>query len=61
MSEPEDGDEWRFSLEEVGEEAEGAEPVEREPLDPESIDLENAVFVLLGVLLAFGILFITLF
>lgn len=64
MSAPEDDDEWRFSLDEVGEDAggaEGPEMVERDPLEPESISLENVAFVLLGVLLAFGILFITLF
>lgn len=61
MSDPEDDGEWRFGLDEVGEEAEGPIEPEREPLEPESISLENVAFVLLGVLLAFGIIFITLF
>ena len=56
-----DDDEWQFSLDDVGEDAEGSDDFERDPLDPESISLENAAFVLLGVLLALGILFVTIF
>lgn len=52
--------EWRFSLEDLeDEEPEGnvAGSLERaEPLEPQEIDLENAVFVLAGVLLTLGLL-----
>ncbi|WP_435127907.1 DUF7312 domain-containing protein [Halobaculum sp. D14] len=42
-----DGD-WRFSVEDVGENGiVGREP---EPIEPESISAENAVFVAVGVL-----------
>jgi len=60
-----DEDEWRFSVEEVGEDAADGEPtdepdtdggnvagslVDEGPLEPESITLENAVFFLIGSL-----------
>lgn len=52
--------EWRFSLEDLeDEDPEGnvAGSLERaEPLEPQEIDLENAVFVLAGVLLTLGLL-----
>jgi hypothetical protein len=38
--------EWRFALDEVGEDAEPVHP----PLEPESPSLENALFVAAGVL-----------
>ncbi|MFB6095840.1 MAG: hypothetical protein ABEJ74_00440 [Haloferacaceae archaeon] len=60
MSSPDDDEEWQFSLDEVGEDA-TTDVVERAPLEPESISLENVAFVLLGVLLALGILFVTVF
>jgi hypothetical protein len=40
-----DADQWRFALDEVGEDAEPRRP----PLEPESPSLENALFVVLGV------------
>jgi len=61
-----DGREWRFALEEFDDsESEGGGEVGGnvagaltgdEPLEPGSIDLENALFVLAGVLLAIGFL-----
>ncbi|MFC4360038.1 hypothetical protein ACFO0N_18980 [Halobium salinum] len=41
--------EWRFGLDEVGEDAE-PEREPREPLEPESVSVENAFFVLVGAL-----------
>ncbi|MEF8856407.1 MAG: hypothetical protein V5A16_03190 [Haloplanus sp.] len=38
---------WRFAVDEVGEDA-----PEPEAIEPESPELENAVFVLLGVVLS---------
>ncbi|WP_101295717.1 DUF7312 domain-containing protein [Halegenticoccus soli] len=46
-----EGEEWRFGLDEVGEDAAEARP----PLEPGSPSLENALFVLLG---AVGTLFV---
>jgi hypothetical protein len=43
----EDESPWRFGLDEVGEEA-----AESESIEPETIALENVVFVLFGVALA---------
>lgn len=51
-----DGDrEWRFSVDEVGPEAE-PDPPEPELIEPESITLEHAVFVGLGIALTVGII-----
>lgn len=55
---PETGDEWRFTLEDI--EARQAQAVataeaeerRREPIEPGDPSLENAFFVLLGVLFA---------
>jgi len=60
-AEPESGErEWRFSVDEVGPEAEPdspePEPPEPEPIEPESISLEHAVFVGLGIALTVGII-----
>jgi hypothetical protein len=46
-----DEQQWRFAVDEVGEDA----PT-REPLEPGSVSLENALFVAVGVLLTVGIL-----
>lgn len=53
-------EEWRFSVDEVGETTESQEETEdgnvagtlvhEQPLEPESISLENAVFFLVGAL-----------
>ncbi|MFC7069280.1 DUF7312 domain-containing protein [Halobaculum lipolyticum] len=46
-----DGDEWRFGIDDVGPEAEAAREAARDPpIEPESIDPENALFVVAGVL-----------
>jgi hypothetical protein len=54
-----DGDEsqWRFALDEVGEDAEAAGP---EPIEPETPTLENTVFVLLGVSLSVLLFYVAL-
>lgn len=45
------GEEWRFAIDEVGPEAEAAREAARNPpIEPESIDAENALFVAAGVL-----------
>lgn len=61
IDDDEEGDEWRFSVEDVGEDDEPdqsdtegniAGTLDRnQPLEPGEIDPENAVFVVLGVLL----------
>ncbi|MFC7204314.1 hypothetical protein ACFQJC_12375 [Haloferax namakaokahaiae] len=53
-------DEWRFGIDEVGPDAEPAEPVEA-PIEPGSPTAENIAFVLVGVLLTVGLLFVTVF
>lgn len=78
-SDNEGSDEWRFSLDEVGEETEQAEAEEddatetedegniagefipRGPLEPGEIDLENAVFVVLGAVLVVGLIVAAIF
>ena len=47
--------EWRFSIDEVGPDAE-ADEVEADPIEPEEISLEHASFVALGVAIALGVL-----
>jgi hypothetical protein len=44
-----DDSEWRFGLDEVGEDATAAEEETMPPLEPGNPSLENAFFVLLGV------------
>jgi hypothetical protein len=50
--EEEEEREWRFGLDEVGEDAADAGPGARpkEPMEPGSVSLENAAFVLVGAL-----------
>jgi hypothetical protein len=47
-----DDGEWRFDVDEVGDDAEETEP---EPLEPQSISAENVLFFALGVLFALGV------
>ncbi len=49
-------DEWRFSLDDVGEDGVTGSFGPAESIEPQEIDRENAVFVLLGVLLAIGLI-----
>lgn len=44
--------EWRFALDEVGEDAEP----DPEPIEPEDVSLEHAAFVTLGVVLTLVVL-----
>lgn len=51
---PADGDsEWRFSIDAVGPDA--ADAADDTTIEPESISLEHATFVVLGVLLTLGV------
>ncbi|MFC6724926.1 hypothetical protein ACFQE1_11195 [Halobium palmae] len=43
-AEEEKGEQWRFELDEVGEDGEPQRP----PMEPESVSAENALFILLG-------------
>jgi hypothetical protein len=45
----EDTSEWRYDVDEVGEDAEPERP-EPEPIEPESISTENALFVAAGAI-----------
>ncbi|MFW6321893.1 MAG: DUF7312 domain-containing protein [Halohasta sp.] len=56
-SEPESDDdgEWRYSIDEVGPDAE-PEAAEPEPIEPESVSLEHAAFVVVGVVLTLAII-----
>jgi hypothetical protein len=56
-----DGDEerqWRFAVDDVGPDGitEDTGTPEDEPIEPGSIDVENAVFVALGVAITVGVL-----
>lgn len=55
-----DDHEWRFSVDDVGPEAEAEaekEPIpEPDQIEPEPISVEHAVFVGLGVLLTLGLM-----
>jgi len=53
-SESDDDSQWRFGLDDVGPEAQ-QEPPEPEPIEPQSISLEHAVFVGLGVMLTLAV------
>ncbi|MEF8780998.1 MAG: hypothetical protein V5A46_10000 [Haloferacaceae archaeon] len=48
--------EWRFGLDEVGP---GADEPEGRAIEPQSINLENALFVALGVLVGAGAILAT--
>ena len=52
-----DESQWRFSVDEVGPDGvtEDTRTPADEPIEPETIDLEHAVFVALGVALTVGI------
>jgi len=52
-----DESQWRFSVDEVGPDGvtEDTHTPADEPIEPETIDLEHAVFVALGVALTVGI------
>jgi hypothetical protein len=52
-----DESQWRFALNEVGEDADAAAP---EPIEPGTPTLENAAFVLLGVFLSVAIFYATI-
>jgi hypothetical protein len=45
----EDAREWQYDVDEVGDDAEEA-ATDRTPIEPESVDIENAVFVAVGAL-----------
>ena len=50
--------EWRFAVEDVGPDGvtEDTETSEAEPIEPGSIELEHAAFVVLGVAITVGVL-----
>ena len=54
-AESDDDHEWRFSVDDVGPEAD-PDPPEPDPIEPEPITLEHAVFVGLGIVLTVGII-----
>ena len=57
---PNDEGEWRFSVSDVGPGGvtEDTATPEDEPIEPGDVDLEHAVFVVLGVALTVGILLV---
>ncbi|GGC62274.1 MULTISPECIES: DUF7312 domain-containing protein [Haloferax] len=59
-----DGDgEWRFGVDDVGPDGiiDDEPEVEQLPIEPESPRAENVAFVLIGVLLAVGLIVVTVF
>jgi hypothetical protein len=52
-----DESQWRFALDEVGEDA---APTDPEPIEPGTPSVENTVFVLLGVTLSILIFYVAL-
>ena len=55
---PDDGGEWRFSVDDVGPDGvteDTATPAD-EPIEPGDVEIEHAVFVVLGVALTVGAL-----
>ncbi|WP_396610372.1 hypothetical protein ACH9L7_08925 [Haloferax sp. S1W] len=61
-SEADDDGDWRFGVDEVGPDGiiEDQQP-EQEPIEPGSPSAENVLFVVLGVLLAVGLLLAVIF
>ncbi|KAB1192151.1 hypothetical protein GJR96_01310 [Haloferax sp. MBLA0076] len=58
----EDEGEWRFGIDDVGPDGIVEDtPAEAEPIEPGKPQAENVVFVLLGVLLAVGLVLVTIF
>jgi len=59
-TEGDDESEWRFAVDDVGPDGvtEDTHTPETEPIEPGSIDAEHAVFVVLGVMLTIGVLFV---
>ena len=55
---PEDASEWRFSVNDVGPDGvtEDTATPEDDPIEPGDVDVEHAVFVVLGVALTVGVL-----
>ena len=55
-----DESEWRFGVDDVGPDGvtEDTHTPESEPIEPESIDVEHAVFVGLGVAITVGVFLI---
>lgn len=53
---------WRFAVEDVGPEGvtEDTATPETEPIEPEPIDVEHAMFVILGVAITVGVLLVGL-
>ncbi|MEM4781191.1 MAG: hypothetical protein QXG03_06490 [Halalkalicoccus sp.] len=64
MAAPEDGEEWKYSVEEVGEDADESDegdrtndgPTADRSIEPGDLNPENVLFVVLGVLVALGTL-----
>ncbi|WP_411965693.1 hypothetical protein [Haloferax sp. YSMS24] len=62
--ETEDEGEWRFGIDDVGPDGivdDSPDEADALPIEPESPTLENTAFVLLGILLAVGLLVVTVF
>ena len=53
-----DESQWRFAVDDVGPDGvtEDTHTPESEPIEPESVDIEHAVFVVLGIVLTVGVL-----
>lgn len=49
---------WRFAVDDVGPDGvtEDTHTPESEPIEPESVDIEHTVFVVLGIVLTVGVL-----
>jgi hypothetical protein len=55
-----DGEGWRFAVDEVGPDgvAEDTHTPEDEPIEPGDVEVEHAVFIVLGVAVTVGVLFV---